>query len=137
MQSVSILIPFDVGDKVLVENVSIGIGSTASGFNSSDHDYALFTITKVHPNYGGIGIVTYSMSEFLTQNVEYPGVFNAVKSSPTLVPEKYFPQFDIKLQPTNFRINDDIQMIDSAGTVVKGSVSGWNNSSKYLSLIHI
>ena len=100
--------PFDVGDKVLVENVSIGIGSTASGFNSSDHDYALFTITKVHPNYGGVGVVTYSMSEFLTQNVEYPGVFNTVKSSPTLVPEKY-SQFDIKLQPTDFRNNDDIE----------------------------
>ena len=26
--------PFDVGDKVLVENISVGIGSTAKGFNS-------------------------------------------------------------------------------------------------------
>ena len=64
------------------------------------------------------------MSEFLQKNIEFPGVFNAVKSNATLVPEKYFPQFDIKLQPTDFRIGDDIQMIDSSGTVVKGAVSG-------------
>ena len=80
------------GDKVLVENVSVGVGSTASGYNSSDYDYALFTLTKVHPNYGGVGIVTYSMAEFLEQNIEFPGIFNAVKSNATLVPEKYFPQ---------------------------------------------
>ena len=126
--------PFSVGDKVLVENVSVGVGSTASGYNSSDYDYALFTLTKVHPNYGGVGIVTYSMAEFLQQNIEFPGIFNAVKSNATLVPEKYFPQFDVKLQPTDFRIGDDIQMVDSSGTVVKGAVSGWNNSSKYITV---
>ena len=110
------------------------VGSTASGYNSSDYDYSLFTLTKVHPNYGDVGIVTYSMSEFLEKNIEFPGIFNAVKSNATLVPEKYFPQFDIKLQPTDFRIGDDIQMIDSSGTVVKGAVSGWNNSSKYITI---
>ena len=46
--------------------------------------------------------------------------------------EKYFPQFDIKLQPTDFRIGDDIQMVDSSGTT--GEVSAWNNSSKYLTV---
>ena len=126
--------PFSVGDKVIVENVSVGVGSTASGYNSSDYDYALFTLTKVHPNYGGIGIVTYSMAEFLQKNVEFPGIFNSVKSNATLTPEKNFPQFDVKLQPTDFRIGDDIQMVDSSGTVVKGSVSVWNNSSKYITV---
>lgn len=42
-----------------------------------------------------------------------------MKSNATLVPEKYFPQFDIKLQPTDFRIDDAIQMVDSSGTTVK------------------
>ena len=50
--------PFSVGDKVLVENVSVGVGSTASGYNSSDYDYALFTLTKIHPNYGGCLLYT-------------------------------------------------------------------------------
>ena len=126
--------PFSVGDKVLVENVSVGVGSTASGYNSSDYDYALFTLTSVTPNYGGFGVLLITCLRFLEKNIEFPGVFNAVKSNATLVPEKYFPQFDIKLQPTDFRIGDDIQMVDSSGTVVKGAVSNWNNSSKYLTV---
>jgi len=126
--------PLSVGDKVLVENVSVGVGSTASGYNSSDYDYALFTLTSVTPNYGGFGVVTYNMSEFLEKNIEFPGVFNAEKSNGTLVPEKYFPQFDPKLQPTDFRIGDDIQTIDSSGVIVKGTVSDWNNSSKYITV---
>ena len=104
--------PFSVGDKVLVENVSVGVGSTASGYNSSDYDYALFTLTKVHPNYGGVGIVTYSMAEFLQQNTEFPGIFDAVKSSATLVPEKYFPQFEFTYDPSLRRGAHLLDVID-------------------------
>ena len=56
---------------------------------------------------------------FYNKTLSFPVVFNAVKSNATLVPEKYFPQFDIKLQPTDFRIGDDIQMVDSSGTVLR------------------
>ena len=57
----------------------------------------------------------------LQKNIEFPGILTLLNQTP-LVPEKYFPQFDMKLQPTDFRIGDDIQMIDSSGTVVKGSL---------------
>ena len=43
--------PFVLGEKVYVEN--IGIGSTGSGFNSSDYNYNAFTITGVNTNPGG------------------------------------------------------------------------------------
>ena len=75
--------PFVVGDKILVENASVGVGSTASGFNSSGYDYARFEITEVTPNYGGIGTVKYDMSNYLSKNVDYPGVFDAVNSVST------------------------------------------------------
>ena len=39
--------PFSIGDKVLVENVSVGVGSTGKGFNSSEYDYKLYTLTAV------------------------------------------------------------------------------------------
>ena len=45
-----------------------------SGFNSSGYDYARFEITEVTPNYGGIGTVKYDMSNYLSKNVDYPGV---------------------------------------------------------------
>ena len=64
--------PFTVGDKVLVENASVGVGSTASGYNSSDYDYARFEITEVTPNFGGIGTVKYDMSNYLSQILSIP-----------------------------------------------------------------
>ena len=126
--------PFTVGDKVLVEKASVGVGSTGLGYNSDQYDYALFPVTAVHPNYGGIGIVTYSMAEYLEKDTEFPGVFNLVKSAATLIPDKWFPQFDIVLQPNDFRIDDEIQSIDSSGLLIKGTVADWNNSSKYLTV---
>ena len=40
--------PFSVGDKVLIENTSVGIASTARGYNSSAYGYTLFTLTSVN-----------------------------------------------------------------------------------------
>ena len=126
--------PFTVGDKVLVENASVGVGSTASGFNSSGYDYARFEITEVTPNFGGIGTVKYDMSDYLSKNVDYPGIFDAVNSVATLVPDKWFPQFDVVLQPNVFRVGDEVESFDSTGTQIKGTVFSWNNSSKYLTV---
>jgi len=126
--------PFSVGDKVLVENASVGFGSTASGYNSSGYDYALFPVTAVTPNYGAKGTVTYSMAAFLEKNVDYPGVFNTVQSAAMLIPSKWFPQFDVVLQPNDFRIDDEVESFTSDGTRVIGNVSDWNNSSKYLTV---
>ena len=126
--------PFTVGDKVLVENASVGVGSTASGFNSANYDFARFEIIEVTPNYGGIGTVKYSMNDYLTKNVDFPGVFDSVNSVTTLIPDKWFPQFDIKLQPNEFRKGDDVESVDSTGTKITGTVFDWNNSSKYLTV---
>ena len=43
--STSSAFPFEVGDKVFIENVSVGVGSTGKGFNSVKYDYKLFTVT--------------------------------------------------------------------------------------------
>jgi hypothetical protein len=47
--------PFGIGDKVLIEGISVGIASTSKGFDSSNYNYALFTIINTDPNIGGIG----------------------------------------------------------------------------------
>ena len=55
--------PFSVGDKVLIENISVGVGTTGYGYNSSQYDYSLFTLTAVNvPLGGGVGFVTYSLA---------------------------------------------------------------------------
>ena len=53
--------PVEVGDKVMIENISVGIGSTGTGFNSSDYGYKLFPVIYVDKNLGGVG-ATFSYS---------------------------------------------------------------------------
>ena len=73
--------PFQIGDKVLVENVSVGVGTTAKGYNSSSYNYTLFTIVNTDPNIGGVGAtVSYNLSNYLS-NGEVPGTFNSEISS--------------------------------------------------------
>ena len=85
--------PFAINDMVLVENVSVGVGSTAKGYNSSGYEYARFKIVEVTPNYGGIGTVKYSMEGYLSE-VEWPGNFDTINTSGSLVPSKWFPHID-------------------------------------------
>ena len=53
--------PIEVGDRLLVENASVGVGSTGLGYNSEAYQFRTFEVTQVHQNLGNVGIVTYSM----------------------------------------------------------------------------
>ena len=119
--------PLSVGDKVLIENVSVGVGSTGYGYNSSNYGYSLFTLSKVYiPLGGSVGIVTYSLDGYLPEG-EYPGNFNALDSSGKIVAEKDFPVFDIKLKKNDFILGEEIK---SNGNV--GKVESWNNQIEIL-----
>ena len=72
--------PFAVGDKVLIENTSVSVGSTGKGFNSANYDYKLFTLTGVTENLGELSNVTFDMSEFLAES-EIPGTYDTVNST--------------------------------------------------------
>ena len=95
--------PFQVNDKVLIENVSVGVGSTGRGYNSKDYNYNLFTLTSVTPNLGGIGSVSYSLAEFLDTS-EIPGNYSSTNSSGRIIPQKYFPTFNPILSKNNFSL---------------------------------
>ena len=108
--------PLRLGDNVLVENASVGIGSTAKGFNSKAYGYTRFKLTGIATNLGGIGTVTYNLGGHLGVG-ETPGRFDSTTSDASLVPEGLFPQFDIKLQANRFRTSDRVTDGFSEGTV--------------------
>lgn len=61
------IFPFNVGDRVLVEGVSVGTATTFKGYNSKNYNYALFTLKTVNPQYGGSGAtIVYNLSDYLT-----------------------------------------------------------------------
>ena len=115
--------PFSVGDKVLVENVSVGVGTTARGYNSEAYDYKLFELTEVDENIGGLGIVTFSLYDYysdLDPSVT-PGQFDMTNSVGRIIPEKYFPIFDVKLGINDFLEGETVTSGSATGTVEK-----WN-----------
>jgi len=119
--------PFNVGDEVLIENVSVGVGTTALGYNSENYDYSLFTITNVTSNIGGIGAtVTYNLSNYL-ENGEVPGNFNPTLSAGKITPKKYFPIFNVTLKKNDFLIGEPVHSGSTLGKVVS-----WQSETNYL-----
>ena len=119
--------PFEVGSKVLIEGTSVGVGSTGRGYNSSNYDYALFTLTATDPNLGGsVGVVTYNLSSYLN-NGEIPGSFKINSSAGRIIPESYFPTFNIILKKNSFYEGEIIYSESSVGNVVS-----WDSDNEYL-----
>jgi len=124
--------PFEIGSKVLVEGISVGVGSTGNGYNSSNYDYSLFTLTSVTAALGGIGAsVTYNLSSYLN-NEETPGTFNIFNSSGRIVPESHFPIFNPILKKSSFYEGEVIYSLSASG-----SVEYWDADNQYLKVSSI
>ena len=123
--------PIAVGDKVFIEGVGVGVGTTARGYNSAAYDYKLFEITAVDQNYGGIGTVTYNLSDFFTGLSPglSAGSYDFINSSGRIVPQKFMPTFDVKLKPNDFSENEVVSGSISSTT---GNVESWNSNTGIL-----
>ena len=121
--------PFAVGDKVFIENISVGINTSFIGFNSKNYGYKLFTLTSVTPNIGGIGTVSYNLTEDLSDGQD-PGKADLIRSSGIITPEKYFPIFDIDLVSKDFISGE--QIVSGNKT---GKVQSWDNTTKTLRVL--
>ena len=121
--------PFNIGDRVLIENVSVGVSSTLKGYNSKNYNYALFTITSINPQYGGSGAsIVYNISDYLELS-DSPGTFDVENSAGIVVPEKYFPIFDPILEKGSFIVGEKV-VSDS----FYGYVLNWNEYSEQLKI---
>ena len=91
--------------------------------NSADHDYKLFTVNAVDANLGGIGAtITYSMSAEFPDSGTFPGTFDPNNSAGRIIPEKYFPQFDIQLGVNDYLNGETVSSPSASGTV-----ESWNS----------
>jgi hypothetical protein len=123
--------PFTVGDKVLIENISVGVGSTGKGYNSDRYNYSLFTLTSTDPNIGGVGgSVVYNISDYLLDN-EIPGTYDSINSAGRIIPEKYFPTFNSVLKIGTFYEGENITSTFGGS----GTVQSWDEKNGYLKII--
>ena len=119
--------PFEVGKKVMIEGVSVGIGSTGKGFNSENYDYTLFEILATDPNIGGtLGTVRYSLSNIIGEG-ETPGTFKSILSSAKIIAEEDFPIFNPTLKVDEFEKGEN----GVSGSNI-GVIQSWNNNYGYI-----
>ena len=121
--------PFAINDKVLIENISVGVNSTGKGFNSENYNYKLFNITSVNANLGGFGSVTYSLDGFLN-NSEIPGIFDSINSSGRIIASKYFPTFITNLEKSNYLVGEEVTTNST-----KGRVENWDSKTNFVSVV--
>ena len=93
--------PFVEGEKLMIEGSNPGIGNSR-GFNSSEHNYKLYTITEIDPNFGGgAGSVKFSMADQL-EDTESVIAYDKINSATRLLPQRDFPTFDVKIKKNEF-----------------------------------
>jgi len=118
---------YRTGEKVLIEGISIGIGSTGRGYNSQNYNYTLFEVTGFDSQIGGSGAYfDYNLNGYLRSG-ENPGIMDPTRSVGRAIPESDFPVFDITLKPNQFNIDEVV----TSGTK-KGVVERWNPTNRRL-----
>ena len=115
--------PFKVGENIMVENISIGVGSTGRGYNNENYNYDLFELTSVDAQVGGANaFVEYSLEEYLNSG-EVPGqVLN--NAAAIVTPQSFFPIFDPKLKIRNYDVGETVFNDDRVGIIERWDPTG-------------
>jgi hypothetical protein len=121
--------PFAVGDEVLIENVSVE-SEDDKGYNSENYGYKFFKIKTLNFLSGGSGSnFSYSLDGLL-ESGENPGDYNIRFSKGTVIPKKYLPKFNSKLEVIEFGIDEEVVSSNNSGVV-----KGWDPENNYLKVI--
>jgi len=118
-------IPFEIGDRIIVEGISSLLGV---GYNSKNYNYTLFKIIDVN-NSGPLTTISYSLNGIIEEG-KTPGTFDGPNSSGIVTPEKYFPTFNVILGKNNFVLKETVKYgINKTGTVL-----GWDSKNEVLKI---
>ena len=118
------------GERFLLENTSVGLGSTGLGYNSKNYGYHLWTITASSGQVGGANaFIEYTMGDFIGAG-QTPGTMKPAESAGRLVLETSFPTFEPTLKKSTFFVGEKIE--DEVGAT--GLVQRWTPESDTLTI---
>jgi hypothetical protein len=121
---------FEVGMNIMVENASVGVASTGNGYNSSQYDYDLFTISGVSTNLGAYPTISWSMADHLIKaDNQLPGQFDSVNSSVIITPQRFFPRFAPTLKDNLFNVGETV-----SDGLASGVISRWDEENSELTV---
>ena len=104
--------PFAVGEKFLLEGVntlddSLVAGTGDLGYNNENYEFKLYEVKTSDPNIGGqVPGFTFNMEEFVGDGD--PGIFDDEFTTARVVPQQFFPQFQVEVEQNVFFDNEDI-----------------------------
>jgi len=101
-------LPFEVGDKVFVENTGV---STGNGYNSADHGYKSFTLTGVSTAFGNVNEATIIYPVDINPGIHDLGKYGVV------VKDKDLAKFKVNLVESTFLNGEPV--ISSSGKEAK------------------
>ncbi len=131
---------YAVGEGVLIENLSVGVGSTGKGYNSAnyptnitntqtEYGYTYFTMTAAEGQIGGSGAyIEYSLDGLIPEGL-VPGIVDLDNSRGRAVPVRDMPIFNPILTPNNFLKNESAEITPQNAVIVgvnKGEIESWN-----------
>jgi len=123
--------PFVEGDNVLIENVKV-LNNEDKGYNSENYRYSLFSVLSATPNPGlGEGTITYSLNDYLNSE-ENPGIFDSSNLLGRVIPEKYFPSFNISLKVGEYLTGERIKT--EFANESEGYISNWDEYSGFITI---
>ena len=118
------------GEKFLLENVSVGLGSTGTGYNSKEYGYKLWEITAASGQVGGANaFIEFTMDGFISAG-STPGKMVPSQSAGRLVLENHFPIYDVELKQSTFFTGEKVE--DEVGAV--GLIQRWVPESNKLTI---
>ena len=82
----------------------------------------MFTVNGLDENYGGIGTIGYRLDNTLLEG-RVPGNFNSTLSIGRVIPEKYFPKFNIVLRSNDYLEGETVKTPDGKNV---GTVESWD-----------
>jgi hypothetical protein len=119
---------FPIGSKVLVENLSVGVGSTGVGYNSSDYEYTFFEVTGFDKKLDSVKpYVDYSLVG-LIENGEIPGNLDLDNSYGRIVNTQDFPIYTPVLKTNDYLVGETVVNVDG----LTGRVERWNSTTEQL-----
>ena len=121
--------PFSVGDEIFVENIKIS--DDADGYNSSDYDYAYFTVTGIKIDSGEEN-VQYSLAGLSTNG----GTFQVENNFGRVINRKDLAVFSPVFKETRF-VDDEIVKIDGKNILGIVAKDGWDPVSETLKVFSV
>ena len=95
--------PFEVGDKIFVENIE-KYSLDGDGFNSSNYEYQFFTVSAYNSS-SNPREIQYNLSGLTTN----PGIAKTIQGSfASIINEKNYPKFKVNQKPASFNSGEKI-----------------------------